>query len=178
MRKLFLLLLAFLSLAVFPSCNLDNSDDIDPGDIIVDWTPVLIEISVKDKAGIDLLNPKNPDNVLDCTATYQGKTYEVSTPLIETETTQANTRALPVNWYGFCLKKVNEEGIFYRLTFGEIDGAADLDEDIVLSWPDGRKTTIHYHCSDHKVTKSGISVDRYFLVDGKKQESSKIDIVL
>lgn len=38
----------------------------------------------------------------------------------------------------------------YRLVFGEIDGAADMDEDIVLNWPDGSKDVTHYHCSDHR----------------------------
>lgn len=51
--------------------------------------------------------------------------------------------------YGlFAVPTTDKQG--YYLQFGEIDGAADMDTDIVLNWPDGSEDTIHYHCSDHR----------------------------
>lgn len=66
----------------------------------------------------------------------------------------------------------------YALYFGEIDGALDMDEDLVLQWPDGRKNIIHYHCSDHQAKKNKITVNRWFSLDGKKTESCQFEFIL
>ncbi|MBO4230058.1 MAG: hypothetical protein J5886_00110 [Bacteroidales bacterium] len=59
----------------------------------------------------------------------------------------------------------------YRLYFGEIDGAVDMDEDIVLNWPDGSSDTIHYHCSDHKRGKVP-SCERSWKLNGKAHKGN------
>ena len=58
----------------------------------------------------------------------------------------------------------NAEGVF-QLRFGEIDGSADMDEDLVLRWPDGSTDTIHYHCSDHKARRNP-TCNRYWKLNG------------
>ena len=59
----------------------------------------------------------------------------------------------------------------YRLYFGEIDGADDMDEDIVLQWPDGSRDVIHYHCGNHHYGKNP-SCDRSWKVNGKSHDGS------
>ena len=53
-----------------------------------------------------------------------------------------------------------------------VDGACDLDEDLVITWPDGKQNTIHYHCSDHHETGE-VSCTRWYALDGVRQENSR-----
>ena len=57
--------------------------------------------------------------------------------------------------------------IFYQLVFGEIDGAADMDEDLILNWPDGSEDVIHYHCSDHREGRNA-KCNRSWKLNGKE----------
>ena len=59
----------------------------------------------------------------------------------------------------------------YRLNFGEIDGADDMDEDILLQWPDGSRDVIHYHCGNHRYGKN-FGCDRSWKLNGEPHDGS------
>ena len=108
---------------------------------IVDWAPVNIYIEAFDSAGNSIISPEMPGMTL----TFKGEVY----PVIADETPTKAYLAIIDGLVAKAYKEVDGKTI-YRLVFGEIDGAKDMDEDIVLDWPDGSKDVIHYHCSDHK----------------------------
>ncbi len=106
----------------------------------VDWTPVNIYITATDPDGNSIISPDMPGMSL----TFKGETYTVAP--------EAETRAYAAYMGGLRAQRYDgtDNAPVYRLVFGEIDGAADMDEDIVLQWPDGSRDTIHYHCSNHR----------------------------
>ena len=67
------------------------------------------------------------------------------------------------------------KGVYY-LVFGEIDGASDMDEDIVLCWPDGSKDEIHYHCSDHRIWPEP-KCNRSWKLNGENHEGNVFQFV-
>lgn len=121
-----------------------------------DWAPVNIAISVRDSEGHDLLDPARTGNYFQgATLTYRGTTY---TARLESEV--VGTRYYSANIYGYYLVRQEE----YLLIFGEIDGSRDMDEDLVLKWPDGSSDILHYHCSEHD--EQTITCQRSWLLNG------------
>ncbi|MCR5561464.1 MAG: hypothetical protein K6F58_06585 [Bacteroidales bacterium] len=114
------------------------------GDWIVDWTPVSIYINAVDSEGNSIISPDMPGMSL----TFKGVEY----PVQDVESARGATKAYLAIIHGLlAVPQYEIDGkTVYQLVFGEIDGAADMDEDIVLTWPDGSRDTIHYHCSDHR----------------------------
>jgi len=128
----------------------------------VDWAPVELCIEVQDSEGKDLLDPGNPDNVLEgTTISFKGEVYKVAIAGSE----EIESRAYLALIYGLKLERKSERSSGYCLRFGEIDGAADMDEDLTLTWPDGSKDVIHYHCSDHNERK--LKCNRWWTLNGK-----------
>lgn len=134
MRKFFIILMA---LAV-TACSKEMSLGV-PEDFVVDWQPVTLSIIASDTAGNDIISP----SLSDVSITYLGKTYRLQ-----------KSRAYNASIQGLFVQKFQMTDILghlheYRILFGEIDGALDMDEDLILTWDDGTKYTIHYHCSEH-----------------------------
>lgn len=169
MRKFFEIVLACLAVLSFAACEKNSADkpeEEDETDYIVDWGPVEVIVEVVDDKGNDLLNPNNPDNMIEgSTISFRGKVYEALLP-------SAVTKEYLAIIEGFLLRKyTTEEGaVKYRLVFGEIDGAKDMDEDLVVTLPDGTTGTIHYHCSDHHGGKHP-SCDRSWTFNGVKNDN-------
>lgn len=170
-----------------------DGDTIFNDRIIVDWVPVSMYITVLDVEGNDLLDPSNANNLVEgTTAVFRGQTYEVRTNCVDKYGTispyQASTRACAATWRGLCLidrmrvwdgqKNVCEKTEHYMLYIGELNGASDLDEDITLTLGNGEQHLIHYHCSDHKVSKDDISCNRWYSIDGVKSDSNMLKIVV
>ena len=133
---------------------------------IVDWAPVSISLTVTDSNnGSDLLNPQNNSNILDGTSlTFKEKTYEVSYDFINHF---EGSKAYMPTMYGLQFDTVRTNGnVLCRLLFGEIDGGADMDEDLVINWGDGTTDVINYKCSNHNERK--LSCKREWKVNGKK----------
>ena len=143
--------------------SLSSCEDLfeNRGDWIVDWYPVNIQIEAVDADNHSIISPEMPGMSL-C---FQGTTYTVKTEA------EAETRAYLARMKGLiAVPKQDESGkTVYQLVFGEIDGAADMDEDITLTWPDGSTDVIHYHCSDHKEGRHP-SCDRSWKLNGEKHE--------
>lgn len=104
------------------------------------------------------------------TLTYKGETYTVKD--WNEKYNEVQTRAYLARLYGlYAQKDYDTYPVQYRLEFGEIDGAADMDEDIILNWPDGSTDTIHYHCSDHKEGKNP-KCKRSWKLNGKPNDGN------
>lgn len=177
MKKVFFYFISAIMLFALTGCEKLN------GGMIVDWTPVSMWIKVQDKAGNDLLDPKNPDNLIDgATVAFRGETYESSRQWYETGRPfekEPQTKACLAIMYGLYLiddSILRPDSNGFSLLFGDIDGADDMDEDLVLTLADGTTADIHYHCSKHNERK--ISCNRYWKINGKKQSSSLITIVV
>lgn len=136
------------------------------GEYEVDWAPVNINIEAVDNDGNSIISPE----MQGMTLTFKGETYEVLDAEKYYETPQ--TKAYLAILHGlFAVPMYEVEGkTVYRLQFGEIDGAADMDEDIVLNWPDGTTDTIHYHCSDHR--ERNLKCKRSWKLNGKAHEGN------
>ena len=132
----------------------------------VDWYPVSIVILATDGEGNSIISSDMPGMSL----TFKEKTYTVRD---WAEVAQAPSRVYPAVLYGLFARQFKDEDgtVSDCLYFGEIDGAADMDEDIVLKWPDASSDTIHYHCSDHR-TGSNPSCNRTWTLNGEEHEGS------
>ena len=150
----------------------------------VDWYPVNLIVTVQDEAGNDLLDPALEENYFDgATISFQGKTYEAFELGINENWQQTPTKMYLARIKGFRLVydtiyiSESETRECHFLVFGEIDGARDMDEDLILTWPDGSRETFHYHCSDHKVVKKGnsgewdISCKRSWTLNGEEADN-------
>ena len=151
--------IAALASAFLCGCEKNNSRNM-----IVDWSPVNIEIYATDSQGNSIISPDMPGMTL----TFQGETYTVQDGPDYTK----GTRAYLARMYGLYSQVVDSTAspIQYKLVFGEIDGAKDMDEDITLNWPDGTTDVIHYHCSDHNEDK--LTVKRSWKLNGAKHDGS------
>ena len=145
---------------------------------ITDWSPVNVYLEISDNNGNDLLDPDNADNIIDdITLSFKGKTYKASREWIETgsQSTLTQTKAYLAQLYGLYLIEGGIEwaGIKegFALYFGEIDGAEDMDEDLVVTLPDNATHTIHYHCSQHKLGRHP-KCKRTWSVDGKETDGN------
>lgn len=134
--------------------------------LIVDWSPVNIIIEATDSDGNSIISPEMPGMTL----TYKGETYQVKKLHDRNE---IQTKAYLAILFGLYAEPVSdsEGNTTYRLCFGEIDGAADMDEDIILNWPDGSEDTIHYHCANHRVSPKP-QCDRSWKLNGEKHEGN------
>lgn len=175
--KRFSLLVFLLSLIAFTGC------DVLEDDRIVDWAPVNLYLKVTDGKGTDLLDPESPNNMIDgTTITFKGKTYEASREWMNEQDSvnEPKTRAYLAHMYGLLLindsmyHKDRPQG--FSLVFGEIDGAADMDEDLVVTLPDGTTGTIHYHCSDHSERK--LKCNRSWKFNGAKADSNVFTFIV
>ena len=154
---------ALFAIAALASAFLCGCESI-INDMIVDWAPVDIEIYATDSLGNSIISPDMPGMTL----TFQGETYTVQ----DGPDYAKGTRAYLARMYGLYTQVVDSTAspIQYKLVFGEIDGAKDMDEDITLNWPDGTTDVIHYHCSDHNESK--LTVKRSWKLNGAKHEGS------
>ena len=110
--------------------------------------------------GQDLLSPDREGNYFEgATIRFQGETYAAQE---DGQDRSPASKAYQPSIYGYYLVMT---GTRYCLLFGEIDGAADLDEDIVLYWRDGSTDTIHYHCSKHN--QKNMTCQRSWKLNGK-----------
>lgn len=160
--KRFCILMLSIAGIMFSACNKMGGEEW-----IVDWYPVVINIEAVDADGNSIIAPEMPGMSL----TYKGESYGVLDA--EKYYDSPETKAYLARIYGlFAVPMYEVEGkSIYRLQFGEIDGAADMDEDIILKWPDGSTDTIHYHCSDHREGRNP-TCNRWWKLNGEKHEGN------
>ena len=164
MRKLFYGILALAGLVFATSC-----EGLIPGGLIVDWAPVEITIEAYDAAGNSIISPDMPGMTL----TFRNEVFRIkqSEPVTEEG---VQTKAYAAIMDGLIARPIQDEQgkiAKYILWFGEIDGAKNMDEDILLHWPDGSEDTIHYHCGNHREWPEP-KCDRSWKLNGAKHEGS------
>ena len=158
MKRLFSVLIACVSgLLITAGCEVLGFDKE------VDWALVHFVIEATDAEGNSIISPDMPGMSL----TFQGESYTVEEAQVPAE--------IPRRYKFLALPARTAEGSpsdEYYLWFGEIDGAEDMDEDIVLNWPDGSMDIIHYHCSNHhKWPQAGCT--QIITLNGVEQEFSR-----
>lgn len=164
-----LLYTAFIIATLFNAgCSLDINEGYE-----VDWAPVYLYIYATDVNNNSIIEPDMPGMTLE----FKDETYTVQDwSEIGNKT---STRAYLARLYGLFAQPGPLYGApdgTYRLVFGEIDGAADMDEDITLTWPDGSIDIIHYHCSNHK-EGSNPTCDRSWKLNGKRHDGSEFGFI-
>ena len=110
-------------LCIFCCINFTSCDPANNGgdDLIWDFAPIVLYISVQDAQGNDLLNPLTKGSIANqgIKAIYKGETYEKDAPLNE------RTRAYMAYFTGL-QTEVSKDGKYY-LTFGEFNGDHTFD---------------------------------------------------
>lgn len=175
MRR-FIILFAWLSTITLTSCDVFSEQE-------VDWMPVEVKLKVIDEQGTDLLDPENPNNMIDgTTITYKGQTYAASRERWDDWlwNNLLETRAILAQIHGLFLMRDDIIGLStqkgFTLLFGDIDGAKDMDEDLVVTLPNGDTGIIHYHCSNHNERK--LKCDRTWTFNGKKTDGKIFTFVV
>ena len=112
-------------LCIFCCINFTSCDPANNGgdDLIWDFAPIVLYISVQDAQGNDLLNPLTKGSIANqgIKAIYKGETYEKDAPLNE------RTRAYMAYFTGL-QTEVSKDGKYY-LTFGEFNGDHTFDNE-------------------------------------------------
>jgi hypothetical protein len=124
---------------------------------------VSVVIFASDSDGNDLIKEDMPG----MSVTFRGDVYEV--------VSRVQTKSLYVPFDGLMFRSGND-GSHNRLVFGPFSGEEDMDEDMVLTWPDGSTNTIHYHCSDHREWPS-VKCKRSWKLDGKSHKGNEFHFV-
>ena len=162
--KMNLMKLAFLSTAVCFSGMFMGACDSEEDDLkIVDWSPVGICISVHDAQGNDLLDSTDVERYIasGVTATFQGKTYALNGGIPKENAKKSSLKALPAVFEGLSIKNISGKNMLY---FGELNGDADMHENLTITWKDGSKDVITYHCSDHN--EELMNCNRWYKLNG------------
>lgn len=153
-HTLSLLFISLLCLAGFTAC--DNSDDM-----IWDFTPIVLYISVQDTQGNDLLNPEIPGNIAKqgIKAIYKEKTYIKDAPIPQTKAYMAILTGLQT--------KKNKEGKYF-LAFGEFNGDQTFEnEKVVINWNDGTQDVITFSSKLTWKSRNKPVFNRKFSLNGK-----------
>lgn len=135
-----------------------------------DIAPVDLRIYVQDIQGNDILNEKNPNNILsnDIKLTFNGEEYPVDNdedPL---------NRAYLAHFYGFKIGNTLEGKHF--LYFGELDGAENWDASIKLDLGDGDIYDIEFKHNIKWILGNPKISNKYYL-NGNKQDTGEFQII-
>lgn len=132
MKKFFAVLFLASGLLSFTSCS-EDPDGPEPG-MIWDIAPFVINITVSDKDGNDLLNPETSFSIANngIKAIFGGETFEMdSMPVAD-----GQSRAILAVFRGLYSYQGSDGR--YRLSFGEFAGDRNYDpQELVIDWNDG-----------------------------------------
>lgn len=162
------ILLLFLCAVNFTACNGEDVEDM----AIWDFTPIVLQISVQDTQGNDLLNPETEGSIADqgVKVIYKEETYEKDSVV-------SQTKAYLAHFEGLQTIK-SDEGKYY-LTFGEFNGDDTFDnEQVIVDWNDGTKDTISFSSKLTWRSKNEPDIKRKFLLNGKEVESKYGNFVI
>ena len=131
MKKFFAVLFLASGLLSFTSCS-EDPDGPEPG-MIWDIAPFVINITVSDKDGNDLLNPETSLSIANngIKAIFGGETFEMdSMPVAD-----GQSRAILAVFRGLYSYQGSDGR--YRLSFGEFAGDRNYDpQELVIDWND------------------------------------------
>lgn len=131
---------------------------------IVDYVPVTLYVRVMDASRNDLLDPESEYFLgTDITMEYDGKVEHLK-PL-------ESAKAILPTYNG--LELIEKDGS-YMLSFGELDGGNEYDDDFVIKWPDGSIDTIHY--KRRFGSKRNVEVKEVWKLNGKETSNPVVII--
>ncbi|MFI3324267.1 MAG: hypothetical protein SNI45_06645 [Rikenellaceae bacterium] len=107
-------------------------------DIIWDYTPVNISISVSDANGQDLLDESYEGNILsnELSLTHDGQVY-----YLDYEASNVATRDV---WVSFNGLTYYSDGVYNLLQYGEFEGGASYDMELTLDLGTDKQYDLHY----------------------------------
>lgn len=165
MKKSFSFLLVFFASIGLISCSKDP--------MIWDYVPIYFTIYVYDDQGRNLLDPDTEDNILedDLYFIYKGEKYDITYGW----PSQAETRALPIVWYGgFIAPAFSPSGPYTEnaIFIGEFNRISKHESfELILG---NSKNEISYKS---KVKSNGMVESSYFL-NGHERNNSTFLITL
>lgn len=167
-------LLVFFFFTLLCAVGFTACDDIDTegDDLIWDFYPIVLYISVQDADGNDLLNPDTPNNIAHqgIKAIYKETIYEKDAPVSQTRAYLARLRGLQT------IK--SKEGVYF-LTFGEFAGENTFDnEQVTIDWNDGTKDVLTFSSKLSWKSKKEPVFDRKFCLNGKETEKKNSTFVI
>lgn len=158
-----------LSAICFTACDeLDTEGD----DMIWDFAPIVLYISVQDADGNDLLNPETPGNIANqgIKAIYKDNIYEKDAPI-------NSTKAYLARFMGLQTIK-SKEGVYF-LTFGEFQGEKTFEnEQVTIDWNDGTKDILTFSSKLSWKSKKEPVFDRKFCLNGKETEKQSSAFII
>lgn len=167
-------LLVFFLSSLLCTVGFTACDEIDTGgdDMIWDFYPIVLYISVQDADGNDLLNPDTQGSIANqgIKAIYKETIYEKDAPV-------SQTRAYLAHFRGLQTIKSNE-GVYF-LTFGEFQGEKTFDnEQVTIDWNDGTKDVLTFSSKLSWKSKKEPVFDRKFCLNGNETEKQSSAFVI
>lgn len=148
----------------FTACEPANEEE----NLIWDFAPIVLRISVQDAQGNDLLNPLTPGSIAyqGIKAVYKGKTYEK-------DVLPANMTRDYMAYFSGLQTRISQDGKYF-LTFGEFNGDKTFEnEEVKIDWNDGTASVITFSSKLTWKSKSDPVFNRKFCLDGKEIDYSK-----
>lgn len=140
------------------ACESTHDDD---EDMIWDFYPFVLHLTVQNTKGDDLLNPQTVGSIAerDIKALYRGATYEKDAVVDK-------SRAYMPHFQGLQTGQ-SSDGRYY-LTFGEFGGDASFDnEQVTLDWGDGTTDVITFSNQLTWESKNKPIIVRQFFLNGQ-----------
>lgn len=165
-KNLFGIVLLFLYAISFISCESEES-------MMWDFYPIVLQISVQDAQGNDLLNPETEGSIANqgIKAIYRGEIYQKDESI-------DRTRAYQASFQGLQTSQSENDGLYY-LTFGEFNGDETFrKEEIVIDWNDNTSDKISFSNRLTWATKNKPVIKREFYLNGKEIDRSGIFIIV
>lgn len=166
-----ILLLALISLIVFPSCHSAEEEKEEHCPFDWDAYPIELIIKVVNEAGQDILDKSVTDNILNekMTLTIDRLTTEVA--MSKPYNSVGMSRTYLPTWYGAYIWQIDGDEKYYCIVIGEFDGALNGRRSMDLTLC-GQKYELSFTNSvtyDGKNQKHNF--DRCFYLDGKLIQS-------
>lgn len=150
---------------------------------LIDYGEVAIGIDILDDNGISLVDPENPDNILDSDIhiIYKGIRYNMINSFTQQSSRLGGSRP---TWYGvkakmFPIAYSTESGYTYapRIAVGEWSGEKIGEESFVFVWDNKSRTdTISFTVSPYIDDYYGTMLGYHYYLNGEEQPSEMITL--
>ncbi|MDD3033916.1 MAG: hypothetical protein PHT25_04900 [Bacteroidales bacterium] len=163
------LLLGIMALGLL-SC-----EKFDEGDFDTDVPPFMVNLSVFDAKGVDILNPENSNSIplSGVKALYKGVEYECNAELAT-----IGTKICSVSFYGLRTMQNPRNGVYY-LQFGELNGIDNYsNEEVTIFWGDGTSDKIKFNRELKWNSRKGYHyIQQEWFLNGTKIPNNYISLI-
>lgn len=154
-------LLSLCTVGLLACAGLEGDDDM-----IWDFGPIVLYLSVENPSGDDLLNPQTKGSIAqwEIKALYRGETYEK-------DCFPNRSRAYMPHFRGL-QTELSSDGQYY-LSFGEFGGGTTFDkEQVTIDWGDGTRDVITFSNRLTWNSKNKPVITRKCWLNGEKNETN------